>query len=282
MFDSAFIDNYQLHITPTCFVTKASGFGTPAPRESRQDRAQTDGQIDLTQFYGPRVLGLEGIVFGVDQADSWDEFDLLKAAFALGTSHTLIFTRAGRAIAEQCSVKVSGELTENIDVVSRAIPWAVTLVAADPRFYSAVLKSAQYDPTQSTSGGGTSIVGGMTFPLVFSTTTVTRLDLTNEGTRKTSPVLIINGPIQSPIIDNDTLTRSIYLNTNLGVNDVVSITTGPDKVVLLNGASRPDLIDSQQTTWFDLAPGVNSLRLRGSGMASGQTLLAAQFRDARI
>jgi hypothetical protein len=36
------------------------------------------------------------------------------------------------------------------------------------------------------------------------------------------------------------------------------------------------------TTWFELAKGDNLIRLRGSGMVTGQTQLTVSWRDARI
>lgn len=48
------------------------------------------------------------------------------------------------------------------------------------------------------------------------------------------------------------------------------------------GAARPDLIDSSRTDWFELAPGTNQLRMTGTGMSSGATSLAVEYRSARI
>lgn len=49
-----------------------------------------------------------------------------------------------------------------------------------------------------------------------------------------------------------------------------------------DGTPRADLIDPRLTTWYDLQPGSNELRLRGDGMVNGQTLLEVTYHDARI
>jgi hypothetical protein len=56
-----------------------------------------------------------------------------------------------------------------------------------------------------------------------------------------------------------------------------------ERHVVLNGITeRPDLIDAAQTRWFDLEPGQNLIRLRGTGMVGGQTQLEVRHRDGRI
>jgi hypothetical protein len=278
MLDSAFIDSNQIPATNAVFLTKFSGFGSPPSRANRIDKAQRHGQLDFTQFYSGRPLGLEGVVVGATPAAAWAQLDTLKGWLSLGTAHTLIFTRTGFAVAEQCAITVEEFLCE-VDIPQRVIPWQVTLVAADPRFYSAALKSGNYDPTLSSTGGGAALP--VVFPIVFSTSTVTELILTNNGNFKSPPILTIKGPIVNPIIDNDTTGESITLAATLGSSDVVVIDVNA-RTVKLNGASRADLLQAQSTTWWEMIPGDNKLRLRGTGALTGITLLTAQFRDARI
>lgn len=284
MIDAAYVDSLQIHLTPTYFITKIQGLGSPKSRANRSDKAQRHGQLDYTKFYGPRVIPVEGVAIGATPSLAWDAFDALKAAFALqdaSPSHVFKFQRAGKAYLEQCTVTVDSELTPMIDRPVTVIPWGVTLVAADPRMYSSVLASASYDPTAILAGGGMvmplTVIGG----IVFSSTTITQLTLLNNGNFSTPVRLTITGPVVNPIVDNNTTGFSIYLSTTLGQTDTVIVDTA-DRSVLLNGASRPDLIDVQNTIWSDLTKGTNILAMRGSGMVSTQTSLTATFRDARI
>jgi len=123
------------------------------------------------------------------------------------------------------------------------------------------------------------VVGG----LVFSTSTTTHLVSANNGNFPAPVTFTIIGPVNNPVIDNDSLApgNSIYIIYNLGTSDIVTVNT-LDRSVLLNGYSRPDLLDVQNTTWFDLAPGQNNLRLRGNAMVTAKTLLTATYQDARI
>ena len=122
----------------------------------------------------------------------------------------------------------------------------------------------------------------LVFPLTFSTTTATHLELANAGNFETPPVLTIAGPVINPILDNDTLGDSIALVIALGESDRLVVDVAA-RSVKLNGAPRLDLLDVAATTdWWQLSPGTNKLRLRGTGMASGVTELSVSFRDARI
>jgi hypothetical protein len=278
MLDSAFIDSNQIHAANAVFLTKFSGFGSPPSRANRIDKAQRHGQLDYTQFYSGRALGLEGVVVGATPTLAWAQLDAVKGWFALGATHTLTFTRAGFSAAEQCVITVD-QFDCAVDIPQRVIPWQVTLVAADPRFYGAALKSGNYDPTLSSTGGGAALP--VVFPIVFSTSTVTELILVNNGNFKSPPLLTIKGPIVNPIVDNDTTGESIYINYTLGSADTVVIDVNK-RLVTLNGAPRADLLLASSTTWWEMIPGTNALRLRGTGATTGVTLLTAQFRDARI
>jgi hypothetical protein len=168
---------------------------------------------------------------------------------------------------------------------SAFVRWAATLEAADPRVYGASLKSALYDPTASLAGGGFAMpMDFSTGGLVFSTTTATELFVENQGNAPSPPMLTIHGPAANPIVDNDTTGESIVLNglggVNLGAADVIVVDVAA-RLVYLNGAVRRDLVTVAGTTWFDLQPGQNALRLRGAGMAAGVTQLQAAWRDAR-
>lgn len=281
MIDNAYLDTLQIHNTSQYIITKISGLGSPKARADREDLAQRHGQLDYTKFYSSRVIGLEGLCIGSDVNNVWDLFDAIKGAVALGTPHLFKFQRTGKAYQEQLGVTVDGELDAPMEIATRTIQWGVTLVAADPRMYSSTLSSGTYDPTASTAGGGITMPMTLIGGLLFSTTTVTRLDLTNNGNFSAPVVVTIQGPVINPIVDNDTYGQSLYILYNLGSNDVVQIDTGA-RSVLLNGASRPDLLDAQNSVWWTLRPGLNSLRLRGTGMSAGVTALSAAFREARI
>lgn len=281
MLDWAYLDDFQIHgIGAFCQLTKVGGLGSPMPRNFRQVRTQQHGAIDLTRYYDARVIPLDGYIQGGTQLEAWDNLDLLKSTLQLGAPHVFRFRRNGRPEDDEfANVVVSTEVETPVDVPALILPWGVTVVASDPRIYSSTIKSGTYDPTDSTSGGGTDMP--LVFPLVFSTTTTSHLELVNTGQFPSPPILTVHGPVENPAIDNDTLGVSIYIIYNLGDSDEVQIDV-LNRLVTLNGAPRPDLYDAANSTWWEIVKGINSLRLRGTGMLPDVTSLSAQFRDARI
>lgn len=275
MFDSIYIDDLLLE-----GVRKVVGMGSPAPRGDRTLKAARHGAIDRTLFYEGRVLSLEGIIAEATELAAWNKLDTLEGKFALGAARTFKFRRTGRPDDEQCAVTVASPLDAVVSYEEpKIIRWGVELFAADPRIYGATLRSGSYDPAASTAGGGALIP--LVFPLVFTTSTATHLELSNGGNFATPPVLTIKGPVTNPIIDNDTLGKSIFITYSLGSSDTVEIDVA-ERTVKLNGAERLDLLNAQDTTWWELAAGTNRLRLRGTGMELTKTLLTCQYRDARI
>lgn len=265
-------------------VTRLRGLGSPAPRRSVFARAERHGSTDRTRFYDGRVFELEGIVWGHDEEEAWDNFDEIKEMLSLGVERTFTFRRRGRAEDEQAFVRVASPVDDDVSLEvaegTALIRYAVSLFAGDPRLYGAALKAGSYDPTESLSGGG--VTFPLTFELTFSTSTATHLELANGGNFQTPPVLTITGPVIDPIIDNDSLPASIAFDAVLGDADELVVDVA-QRSVQLNGADRLDLLVVADTTdWWELAPGTNRIRLRGTGMAAGQTELAVQYRDARI
>lgn len=286
MIDTVTIDALQIHNTFApgsggYFLTDAQGiWGSPTTRQDTYTKARRHGIINRTKFYDARVIQLGGVVAGITHADFAAKMDALMGALALGSTHTLYFTRTG-AQPEQCTVEVSTEVVVKVSNPVLVQQWSCSLLADDPRMYSQTLNSAQYDPTAA--GATTGVAFPIVWPINWGGSGINELTCGNGGQFPSPPVFTISGPAVNPIIDNDTTSNHIYTtNCSLAYLDTLVIDVG-NRLVTLNGNNRPDLIDQSQTNWFDLIPGVNLIRMRAaSGMVTGQTLLQAQWRNARI
>lgn len=253
--------------------------GSPPPKADTRDRARRHGLLDRTSLYQARLIEVDNAVLAGDPADIWAALDELKAAFALGSDHLVQFQRTGLADAERVVARVAGELSADLDYASQGvILWSVPLLAADPRIYSDVLKTGSYVP-----GTGS---GGMTFPLAFplsfSGSSSTELTIENDGTFETPPVWTITGPAVNPQIVNDT-TGEVIATTGLTLlaTDTLVIDVAA-RTATIDGTARADVIDPSQTSWGELAVGVNTVRLSGTGFDPATTQLSVSFRDARI
>lgn len=252
---------------------------TKAPRRVEANRYARHGTVDRTRpLFGAQSFTLAGTVIGDDIAETQDAYDALLGVLGREGQRLFRFLRRGRTEEEQAIVTLQDgpdAPTEGYDDRAR---YAVTIVGPDPRIYTTVIRTNSYDPTASLAGGGAAMP--LVFPIVFSATTATSLTADNQGTAPTPPRFTISGPVTNPIVDNDSLGVSIVTTAQLGASDELIIDTAT-RDVLLNGAQRKDLISPGDTAWWELQPGENLVRLRGSGMVADQTQLLVAWRDAR-
>jgi hypothetical protein len=262
-------------------VRKVSGLGSPTPRRDVVNLASRHGAEDLTKYYEGRVISLSGDLSEATDAETWAEFDELKSSLQLGTDHVLRFNRLGVDEDDQLvEVTVASPVDDDWeDAKHPVLKWGVTLFAADPRIYEALLRVASYDPAAALAGGGLALP--LTFPLTFAATTTSVLEILTGGNTSTPPVLTLRGPAQYPTFDNDTTDKTITTNAVLGVADTLSIDV-EKRQVTLNGELQPSLIEVAETEWWELVRGTNQLRVRGTGMSLGETLFTVQYRNARI
>lgn len=279
--EQAWIDDLKIHdVTAGAALSYSlrSAKKTIVPRRVEVARTNRHGITDRTKpLFSSAVYDLAGYVDAGSMGATEDAFDALIQRLAGEGSHTFRFRRLGRAEDEQALVTLGG-LDSPQEGYSRTVRYAATVVAADPRTFSSTLKTSAYDPTGAISGGGVAMP--LVMPLVFTTTTVTELDVVNSGNAPTPPVLTVTGPVASPIIDNATTGESIYLLYTLGAGETIVVDVAA-RTVKLNGAVRQDLFDASRSKWFDLKPGLTALFLRGSGMSAGATQLSVSYRDAR-
>lgn len=287
MLTSLYIDGFRIYPESAIAqpgrvgILSATGFGSPQPRVESYDRPRAHGAAVRTQFYGTRYIDLVGRIIADTDSAAITTLDLLKAAFSLDdgdADKTLLFRRAGMSVDEYASVRVASAFEWDMPLSRHQyIMWAVQLSAADPRFYSNTLQTSTSSGTLS--GGGLEFP--LVFPLVFEDTGTSGLSITNGGNFLTPPVLLAGGPVVNPVFRNATRDKEISVDVTLGSSDVLRVDVSA-REVKLNGTVRNDLVDVANTEWWELAAGVNSLRLIGSGMTAGTTYMTCQWRDARI
>lgn len=280
--ETAWIDELKIHdvYDPAAAYALRSAARTRQPRRVEQQRTFRHGIVDrTTPLFGAQTFDLAGYVDADTMAATEVAYDVLCGILAREGQRLFRFRRLGRAEDEQALVTLGGGPDAPQEGYGMTVKYAVSLVGADPRVYASPLKTGSYDPTGSLSGGGAPMP--LVFPLVFSSTTTTQLIVSSLGNAKTPPVLTVKGPVANPIVDNDTTGESIYLLTTLGAADTIVVDVAA-RTVHLNGALRQDLFDASRSLWWEMPPGENALRLRGTGMVAAQTLLTVGFRDARL
>ena len=118
------------------------------------------------------------------------------------------------------------------------------------------------------------------FPLTFGESSP--FTVSNGGNTDTLPTFTVSGPMTSGAITNETTGDSIELTGALLTGETLVIECDTRRVLLNGETDRPDLIDVASSTWIRLVPGLNRLRLSGSGFETGETELSVTFREARM
>jgi Siphovirus-type tail component, C-terminal domain len=279
--DNFYIDGYLLHPGTNSKLLDVKGLGTPSPRSAVFTRANAHGAFDRTRFHEGRLLTLTGISWGSPDVTVWEAFDEIKQRLALGSTRVgfnlLKFRLAGRAEDEQVLAKVSTAMDDEL-VAPDYIKWAVTMFASDPRIYTDVPRHSVYFPAAAPSAGGLAMP--LDFPLDFLPPAAGTIEVVSEGTWTTPPFMGLLGPVVNPIIENLTTGQSLRFVVNMGGADTLAILSVAH-TIFLNGVSRLDLLDASSSTWWELQPGLNVIRVSGSGMTAA-TAFGVVFFDARI
>lgn len=282
MLTTAYIDDLAIHGGGNGLGLIGTDLGSPSPRVVADLRPTQHGATDRTVLYNARSLELRGSVAADTKAGVWALLDDLKGSLALGSMHVLKFTREGESEVLRTEFRVDGPVLVGLSAgqVAPYLDWSVAIFCPDPRLYSDTVSSASYDPTDTGEGG---LTFSLDFDLVFEGDGTATLDVVNEGNIATPPTLTITGPVVNPKVTNETTGEAIQTTgLELDTDETIVLDVAARQAYLGGTTSRPDLVDISTTTWFDLAPGTNQLRLTGSGMSATETELAVEWRSARI
>lgn len=282
MLTSASIDGFSIHGGDNGVGLFNTDLGSPSPRVVADLRPTQHGATDRTILYNARSLELRGKLEADTREALWALLDDLKGFLALGSDHVLKVRREGESTDLRTTFRVDGPVLVGLSagMVASYLDWSVVIFCPDPRLYSDTLSSGSYDPTDTGEGG---LTFSLDFELVFEGDGTATLDVVNEGNIATPPTLTITGPVVNPKVTNETTGEAIQTTgLDLDTDETIVIDVAARQAYLGGTTARPDLIDSSTTTWFDLDPGTNQLRLTGSGMSATETELAVEWRSARI
>lgn len=83
----------------------------------------------------------------------------------------------------------------------------------------------------------------------------------NLGNTESSPILRLRGPMKNPTITRVDTGEKIVLNYTLTAGQVLDVDTRDHTIVLNGDTNRYSALDFVQSSWWQLAPGINQIRL---------------------
>lgn len=150
-------------------------------------------------------------------------------------------------------------------------PFRLIAKVKDPTIFGGTLKTASTQGSDPTTASGTAIYP-FEYPIIYGASTYSVTSTaTNTGDLPAFPVSItVVGPVNSPIITNETTGQFIQVNTNLASSsNVLRITYTKDSLVVeVDGVSVLKDVTTA-SNFFKIEPGGNEITLSGSSIGSG-------------
>lgn len=250
----------------------------PEVRTSDQALLARHGLHPGTDLLGGRTVTMTVTVNG-DTVDAfYNAVNALRDAFApAGAEMPLSFWLNG--IADNAAARVNCR-PRRMSLPMASDWWAgvatadIELFATDPLIYSDTL----FSQTTTLPTSPTGLVWNLTWPLNWGGTSAAgSIFANNVGNFAASAVIRIDGPVTNPRVENVTAGKTIELNLVIATGDFVVIDTG-DRTVLLGGTASRYSNLTNDSTWWDLQPGVNEVTFRASTTTSATMTL--EFRSA--
>jgi hypothetical protein len=252
---------------------KVQGWDSPPAVGSVVQRAGDHGGWPVPQYYGPRLITLDISAQAPTQALRDQARALMQQIIPISDLATFVYNEP---VPKQAFVRrnASAQVTESLPTLVDA-DFQVVLVAPDPRKYAV---SVQETSILTPAAVMTPVTLPWTLPVVFPGASVTvPMNLVNEGTWETRPVLTVNGPVTNPAIVNATLGAQIsFTGLAMGPSDVLVVDLDA-RQAFLNGSFYPADLTSG---WWVLQPGTSEVYL--SGARDAGSVLTATWASAWI
>jgi hypothetical protein len=252
------------------------GWDSADSEENAENRQGDDGAFDANNYYGSRLV----TVGGMFSAPTYEEREAAEYRLrqAVPIRGRLVQLRIDETTPKYVTGRRSGrvKITPLTDDKSK---WEVTLLCPDPLKYGLVAVAANLSVAAPADGLAPPWTPPITLPArLGGTDTAT---VTNLGAYKTKPLARIAGPGKSFQLANLTTGLTLLYDLELGLSDFLLIDCHAG-VALLNGtAPRAPAPGSAVTSRWVIAPGDNTIQLRG--VATDPVLVATasvQFNPA--
>jgi hypothetical protein len=253
-----------------------TGLDSADVRESADLLVEADGGVHGAFYFGRRPFSLNGWLDANAEFDTVMEYEdkLLAAVNAMREDGTVVWQKGARPetgvwFRLGAPPRISGRWPKR---------FTLPLVAADDRIVSTTINSEVIVP------GGAGGIVGYTDP--YSDPYGEDLDVSgqvtviNVGKAGARPWFTIEGPIQNPRLVNNTTGEEIRITYTLAADEFLTVETHPARrSVLLGGTtSRWGAVDNANTTWWELRPGANDIRLLSLSFTAGAEL-TVNWRD---
>lgn len=280
---SIHVDDLLLHhnTAPQGFWAQmGEGMDSPDLRVSRYVRHGEHGAFVSNHFYGGRLITLTGTMEGSTPTEYqqlrrqlMEKLRYQKSSTGVPILRTMKVTTLD-SLAVQASVVLVAPPMLKAEKMTTA-DFLLQFFSPDYAWYSQQVNTESFAVP---SGGGA--IYPVIYPVTYAPATGGAKIVTNAGTVESYPVLILNGPLNNPIIRNTTVNRYIELNLTISTGEQL-IVDMLKKTAILNGSTPVVANLSSGSKYWWLEPGDNAVSIQTSnGGDAGNVQL--QWRNAYL
>ena len=254
--------------------------GIPGIRNQDDNRGYADGMFSGRDFYGGRTISIIFNVFASGSNSAQVNFNTLQRALLPQTSGTtpLYFQLSGDAGTQVINARVRGfQSTVDANYTYGYITGKVDFFCPNPTYFNNNIQTALLQYLQPTGR-----VYNRTYNLVYDPSTqVKTTTITNNGWATTYPLITLYGPIDNPILGNETTGEYLYFTVSMSNSDVLVVDLY-NKLITLNGISARNLLATG--VWFAAPPGNSIFTLEGDPGSTviDETYATVEFQSAYI
>jgi len=246
-----------------------SGLGEPEVREDADLLTDRDGGVHGDFLQGRMPIVMQGILnphVGIETVSQLEE-KLKRATKALRADGTLSWTPRGdirRTVwfRRQQSTRITGRLPKR---------WQIAIVSASHRTVSAAESNASF--AAGGTGGEIGFSSPITDPLESAFDSTGAVQIANQGDEPFPPRFRVDGPITNPTIRNATTDAELRLITTLAAGEWLDIDVEAREVLLNGTVDRYPTVQFPGSTWWELEPGNNDVRLLAVSFSAPAALI---------
>lgn len=246
-------------------IEEIDGLGVPDIRTSQFTLSGRSGGLVTDQFYGMRLITVNGIIKSTDCDTHVLDRQNLEEALPIGETFPVYITLFNGD--EYVIYANISDLNMVYQPGGKMSDYKIDLIAGDPLFYSTDAGEIQTASIDRVEQGG--YVTPYILPVSWDSGSAPTI-VNNSGSEIAYPVITLSDSAANPVLTNQATGEIFGLDINMVDGDEVIIDMG-NRTVTLNGANIINNMTSD-STWFALAVGDNPLTLdsdSGSDNISG-------------
>lgn len=272
---AVFNDETSPYYSGILIPEECSGLDSAEVRENIVDRTEQDGAIQGDQFYGKRPVVLTGVIIADSPLVRSEAADrIMRASNSMRKDSSLIWTPEG---GEQMFTRLRRQQPTRITGNWRK-KFQISMVGADPRIYSTAQNVVSVLAAPAAENGR---AYDKNFNMSYGAATPSGiLNVVNDGSGQSPPIMRIYGPGINPTLTNNTTGQQINLTyTLVSAEEYLELDFFARTIRLNGSANRYSAFNFETSEWFYLEPGQNEIRLSWSSFTAGAKL-EILYRDA--